>query len=92
MVRHITTSHEVIACDVCGRSLLRGEHPDAFLAGGVRRLVCNLCTTRAAHEGWIREGMDDGAALQRGGREGRGSLLRRLRGRREPVAPELPPR
>jgi hypothetical protein len=80
--KSITTSHAVVACDVCGRTLLRGEHPDAFIAGGARRLVCDLCTARAANEGWIREGMDDGVGLHRSGREGR-SLLRRLRGRRD---------
>ncbi len=57
--KSITTSHKVLACDVCGRTLLRGEHPDAFIAGGTRRLVCDLCTARATHEGWIREGLDD---------------------------------
>lgn len=94
--KYITTSHEVIACDVCGRTLLRGERPEAFIAGGARRLVCGLCTGRAANEGWIREGMDDAGTLHRGGRERR-SLLRRLRGRRdEPTeadgeAPETQP-
>ena len=47
------------SCDVCGRTLLRGEHAESFLAGGPRRMVCELCTPRAAHEGWIREGLDD---------------------------------
>ena len=27
----ITTSHAVVSCDVCGRTLLRGEHADVFL-------------------------------------------------------------
>lgn len=43
-------------CDVCGRTLLRGEHPGVYIAGGERRSVCDLCTTRAIQEGWIREG------------------------------------
>jgi hypothetical protein len=83
--KYITTSHEIVGCDVCGRTLLRGERPEAFIAGGARRLVCGLCTARAAHEGWIREGMDAAGTLHRGGRERR-SLLRRLRARREEVA------
>jgi len=83
--KSITTSHKVLACDVCGRTLLRGEHPDAFIAGGTRRLVCDLCTARATHEGWIREGLDDLAA-RGAGRERRGSLLQRLRARREAAA------
>jgi hypothetical protein len=76
----ITTSHAVVSCDVCGRTLLRGEHADVFLHGGQRRMVCELCTPRAAHEGWIREGMDDAGVRDRGDRRSR-SLLGRLRGR-----------
>ena len=73
-----------MSCDVCGRTLLRGEQPDAFLAGGVRRQVCELCIPRAQHEGWIREaGMDElgvGGARQEGRRRG---WLDRWRGHRE---------
>jgi hypothetical protein len=43
-------------CDLCGRTLLRGEHADVYINGGSRRSVCELCTTRALHEGWVREG------------------------------------
>ncbi len=53
--RTIVTSHPDVACDVCGRRLLRGEQPDTFLGAGQRRLVCELCTSRATHEGWRRE-------------------------------------
>ncbi len=53
--RSIVTSQPDVACDVCGRRLLRGELPDVFLAGGQRRTVCELCAPRAAHEGWLRE-------------------------------------
>jgi hypothetical protein len=53
--RTIVTSHPDVACDVCGRRLLRGEQPDTFLGAGQRRLVCELCTSRATHEGWSRE-------------------------------------
>jgi hypothetical protein len=84
----ITTSHAVVSCDVCGRTLLRGEHADVFLHGGQRRMVCELCTPRAAHEGWIREGMDDARVHDRGERRSR-SLLGRLRTRLAEVpAPE----
>jgi hypothetical protein len=51
----IVTSQPDIACDVCGRRLLRGEQPDVFLAGGRRRTVCELCAPRASAEGWLRE-------------------------------------
>jgi hypothetical protein len=73
---------------VCGRTLLRGEHADVFLHGGARRMVCELCTPRAAHEGWIREGLDDARVRDRDDRRPR-SLLGRLRSRLvdpEPVA------
>jgi hypothetical protein len=77
-----------VSCDVCGRTLLRGEHADVFLHGGQRRMVCELCTPRAAHEGWIREGMDDARVRDRGERRSR-SLLGRLRTRLAEVpAPE----
>lgn len=82
--RSIRADYAAMSCDVCGRTLLRGEHPDAFLAGGVRRQVCELCIPRAQHEGWIREaGMDElGAGAIR--HEGRGrSLLDRFRSHRE---------
>src|ERR687893_1829025 len=85
----ITTSHAAVSCEVCGRTLLRGEQAEPFIAGGTRRLVCNLCTARAANEGWIREGLEDTLAVRHRGRERRGSLLRRLRDRgpREELAP-----
>jgi hypothetical protein len=53
--RSIVTSQPDIACDVCGRRLLRGERSDVFLASGRRRTVCELCAPRASHEGWLRE-------------------------------------
>lgn len=79
--KSITTNPPVVACDVCGRTLLRGENADVFIAGGARRNVCDLCTGRAVHEGWIREGLDDVLARGREQRR-RGSLLSRLRNRR----------
>lgn len=83
--KSISTNPAVVTCDVCGRTLLRGEHHDVFISGGQRRSVCELCTGRAVHEGWIREGLDDVVARKRdrGGRRGP-SLLSRMRTRREP--------
>jgi len=76
----ISTSQASVACDVCGRTLLRGEHADVFLHGGTRRSVCELCTGRAVHEGWIREGVD--SALGHPPREGAArGLLTRFRAR-----------
>jgi hypothetical protein len=92
--KSITTNPPIVTCDVCGRTLLRGENSDVFLAGGSRRNVCELCTGRAVHEGWIREGLDDVVARSRDGRGRRGgSLLSRLRARRaEPSLDAAPPR
>jgi hypothetical protein len=81
-----------LACDVCGRTLLRGERPHPFIDRGEHRTVCELCVARAQQEGWLREGSIpdyDGADLQH---ERRRSLLSRFRRRREPVlAPDLDP-
>jgi hypothetical protein len=91
--KSITTSRAAVACDVCGRTLLRGEHADAFIANGSRRMVCELCTARAANEGWIREGADNTLGVRgRNGPRGGRSLLGRLKPqRREPPPPvELP--
>jgi hypothetical protein len=83
----IVTSHPDVACDVCGRRLLRGEQPDTFLGGGQRRLVCELCTTRATHEGWRRE-TEAHMTVSGTERPQRGrSLLGRLRQLREPARP-----
>ncbi len=85
--RTIVTSHPDVECGVCGRRLLRGEQPDVFLGGGQRRVVCELCTTRATHEGWRRE-TDTHPGRPRADRSQRGrSLLRRLRQLREPAQP-----
>ncbi|MEO6859431.1 MAG: hypothetical protein ABI323_12745 [Solirubrobacteraceae bacterium] len=81
--RAISTSVAVSACDVCGRTLLRGERAETYVNGGERHTVCELCTSRALHGGWLREGElpdygDTSARIDR-----RRSLLSRLRPRRE---------
>jgi hypothetical protein len=83
--RMIVTSQPDVACDVCGRRLLRGEQPDVFLAGGRRRTVCELCAPRASAEGWVRE-TDHRAVSPPPPRPRRGrNLLERLRQQRERV-------
>ena len=94
----------ITICDVCGRTLLRGEHPEIYIDGGTRRSVCELCKPRALQEGWLREGTVPTYDAGETTANRRGSLLGRLRRRRdrdrwldapepeEPVAaPDAPP-
>jgi hypothetical protein len=84
--KSISRSEPYASCDVCGRTLLRGEHAEVFLSGATRHAVCDLCSSRALHEGWIREGAVPTYSAGDGGGERRRSLFGRLRGRREPPA------
>jgi hypothetical protein len=82
--KHIsTTLGDTIVCEICGRTLLRGEFATTYVGGGGHRSVCELCNGRALQEGWVRAGSTpdfEGGAL---GAERRRSLLGRLRPRRE---------
>jgi hypothetical protein len=85
MNKELRAWHEEIVCDVCGRTMLKGERAEPYLApGGQRMLVCELCTDRAYAVGWIRESAHDDlpATLRR--HEPRRSILSRLRRRGEP--------
>jgi hypothetical protein len=88
MKKELRPGIEEIVCDVCERTMLKGERAEPYLApGGQRMLVCELCTDRAYAEGWIRESAHD--ELPAAGRryEPKRSLLTRLRrGRERPAA------
>src|SRR5215213_4985983 len=96
MPKELRPTHEDIACDICGRTILKGERTEAYLApGGQRHVVCELCTDRAYNEGWIRESahMDMPASTRRP--QERRSLFGRMRRRRDaepaPEVSEAPP-
>jgi hypothetical protein len=75
---------EHTACDVCHRTMLKGEWAEPYLTPSrERRLVCELCAPHAQREGWIRESAAPNAPAQPQRQpEGRG-LLRRFGRRRE---------
>ncbi|MBV9471616.1 MAG: hypothetical protein JO206_01520 [Solirubrobacterales bacterium] len=83
----IRTSDAQDACDVCGRTLLRGERAEVYVSGGARRSVCELCVPRAVHSGWVREGTLPAYENNNANVDRRRSLLGRLLARRERVEP-----
>ena len=91
MRKELRPTHDAVSCEVCGRTILKGERIEHYLApGGQRKLVCELCTPRADHEGWIRESAHGDLPATRGPREQRRSLIARLgrRRREEPLHAE----
>ena len=92
--RQLQTSQEPITCEICRRSLLRGELPSHFRDGAELHTVCELCTGRALEVGWIREGTSVADAVVTRTVRAR-SLVSRLRARLEDPQPaasnERPP-
>lgn len=88
MKKELRPFHDIAACDVCGRTILKGERTEPFLApGGARHAVCELCFVRAEHEGWIRESANDQLPSRSPRPQERRPLFGRLR-RRQPDAPD----
>jgi hypothetical protein len=82
--------HENVSCDVCGRTILKGEGTEAYLSpDGRSHEVCELCFERADRAGWIRASAADEIPARAPRPEPRRSLLGRLRrGRNDQPAAE----
>ena len=90
MPKELRPTHEDVACDICGRTILKGERIEPYLApGGQRHVVCELCTDRAYNEGWIREAAHDEMPATTRRPDQRRGLFGRLR--RKKGAEALPP-
>src|SRR3954463_2158763 len=92
MKKELRPTHEDVSCDICGRTILKGERTEPYLApGGQRHLVCELCTDRAYNEGWIRESAHGEMPASTRRPQERRSLFGRVRRRRDAGEPlELP--
>ena len=86
MKKELRPFHDHVTCEVCGRTILKGERTEAYLApGGVRHAVCELCFVRAEHAGWIRESAHGQAPTRSPRPQERRPLFGRLR--RRPADP-----
>lgn len=83
MKKELRPVHDQVSCDICGRTILKGERTEDYLApGGASKRVCDLCSHRAQHAGWIRATGSGQLPAGRRRPEQRGSLIGRLRRRR----------
>lgn len=80
MAKELRPTDELDSCEVCARTILKGERIEPYLApGGQRRLVCELCVARAEASGWIRESAHADLPASHGPEPRRG-LVDRMRG------------
>jgi hypothetical protein len=88
MHKELRPGLEETVCDVCGRTMLKGERAEPYLVGaGKRMLVCELCTDQAYAQGWIRESAHDELPASAHRPEPRRSLLGKLRRRQNDRPP-----
>jgi hypothetical protein len=79
MAKELRPSDDLDTCEVCARTLLKGERAEPYLApGGQRHLVCELCAGRAEASGWIRESAHGDLPASRFGLEQRERLIDRI--------------
>src|SRR5947208_3987899 len=91
MKKELRPTHDDVSCDICGRTILKGERTEPYLApGGQRHLVCELCTDRAYNEGWIRESAHGEMPASTRRPQERRSLFGKMRRRRETGPAEEP--
>ena len=91
MKKELRPVHESVSCDVCGRTILKGEGTETYLSpDGRRHDVCELCFGRAEREGWIRESAAGDLPARTPRAEPRRSLLRRFRRARPAEEPAEP--
>ena len=82
MKKELRPFHDHVTCEVCGRTILKGERTEAYLApGGQRHTVCELCSVRAEHAGWLRESAHGQAPARSPRPQERRPLFGRLRRR-----------
>ncbi|HEX2703132.1 MAG TPA: hypothetical protein VHM72_06845 [Solirubrobacteraceae bacterium] len=81
--RELKMRWDPAVCEICQRSLLRGEYTVTYYDEERAHAVCELCTTRAHRQGWIREGTEVAELAPAAHAERARSLVARLRGRRD---------
>ena len=80
-----------MSCSVCGRTILKGERTRTYLTpDGERRLVCELCRSRAEALHWVWAEDANEHRPNPAPRRRRVSLVGWLRGRSKDRAPEAP--
>ena len=84
MKKELRPIDDLVSCEACGRTILKGERTHSYLApGGQRYTVCELCTARAEQVGWIRESAHADLPVTNRRAEPRRSLIGRLRRRQD---------